>query len=178
METESTANVQQEKKGGDKKKRGPLIIALIVIALLVAVIVYLLLPKEEEKRNIVVTPDNVDQVIEQMAEAELTEPGYFEASMTNEWHFENGSSVSEDAYVANVANNTNDIFFDLVMAEDESDVIYQSPVIPLGSSLEQIALDKDLDAGTYDCVIIYHLVDEDQNTVSTVRVAVTVIVEG
>lgn len=154
--------------------------AIVIIGVLVGVIVYLLNPEEEqqEKRNVVVTPDNVEEVVDNMISAEFVEPGYFETSMTNIWHFSDGAAVSEDAYVQNVVGNTNDIYFDVVLADDEEHFIYKSPVIPRGSSLEQIALDEDLDAGTYDCVMIYHLVDEDQNTISTLRIGITVIVEN
>jgi hypothetical protein len=163
-----------------------IIVVVAVIAVLGIVAFVMLRPKAEEstpveeakpgKRNVVVTPDNVDEVITQMAESEFVEPGYFETSMTNEWHFPEANSASPDAYVANVAGNTNDIYFDVVLAEDENRVIYSSPVIPIGASLKDLTLDAPLENGTYDCVVIYHLVDEDQNTVSTLRVTVTVII--
>lgn len=166
-----------ERKGG--KKRGIAIVVLIaVIAVLAGVIIYLLMPKDEEKRNVVVTKDNVDEIIEQMAEDEGTEAGYYTVTMNNEWHFKSGTDASYDAVVENSEMNTNDVYFDLFTADDESNVIYKSPVIPLGASLENITLDIDLDPGTYDCICEYHLVDEDQNTVSTLRVTVTVIIEG
>lgn len=130
------------------------------------------------KRGTVATPDNIDSILESMANAELVEPGYYSTSMTNEWHFADGDAVSEDAFVENLPENTNDIYFDVVLAADESKVIYASPVIPRGSQLEQIALDEHLDAGTYDCVLIYHLIDEDQNTVSTLRIGITVFVQS
>lgn len=98
--------------------------------------------------------------------------------MNYEWHFATGDTVSEDAYVENLATNTNAVYFDLFLLEDEENAIYQSPVIPLGSSLENVLLDTLLEAGTYDCVAVYHLIDEDQNTLSTLRVTVTVIIEG
>jgi hypothetical protein len=44
--------------------------------------------------------------------------------------------------------------------------------------MDNIQLDTPLDAGTYDCVMIYHLVDEDQNTVSELRVGLTITVEN
>jgi hypothetical protein len=80
--------------------------------------------------------------------------------------------------VENVEKNTNDVYFDILLAEDESHVIYQSPVIPRGGHIEKIALDEDLEPGTYDCICVYHLIDEDQNTISTLRVTLTIIVEG
>jgi hypothetical protein len=178
METQNAQNTVEEKKGGDNKKgKGPLIVAIIVIAILAAIIAYLLWPKEE-KRNVIVTEDNVDQVLEDAAKTPYVEPGYYTVTMNNEWTFADGASVSNDAIVENKEENTNDVYFDVVLADDESHVIYQSPVIPRGGKLQSIALDEDLDAGTYDCICIYHLVDDDQNTVSTLRVTLTIVVEG
>jgi len=188
-------------KGGNKGLIIGIIVAVAVILALVIVIIILIksrkdteepaqavaganvaAPVEEneniEKRSVVVTKENVDQIIEQMEETEFIEPGYFEASMTNTWHFDNGEAVSEDAYVANVVNNTHDVYFDLVLAENEEQVIYASPVIPRGGELDQISLDTPLEAGSYDCVVIYHLIDENQNTISTLRVGVTVVIGG
>lgn len=174
----STANSNQAEKKGRKKTAG-IIILVVVILVLVGVILYLLLRKpEEEQRNVVVTPDNVEDVLKQMEDEDFVDPGYYTVTMSYDWHFATGDAVSSDAYVENMAENTNAVYFDLFLASDEENAIYKSPVIPVGSSLQDIALDQKLDAGTYDCVAVYHLVDDDQNTISTLRVTVTVIVEG
>lgn len=144
------------------------------------VITYLLMsrtPVEEERRNVVVTPDNVEEVIQQMEEEEYVAPGYYTVTMDFDWHFASGDAVSSDAYVENAVENTNAVYLDLFLLEDEENAIYKSPVIPVGSSLSDIALDTPLSAGTYDCVAVYHLVDDDQNTISTLRVTVTVTVD-
>lgn len=164
-----------------EKKSKKIIIAgiLVIIALFAVIVVLLMKGKEEEpKRNVVVTKENAEEVLDDMMNQDYIEPGYYSASMSTTWHFATGDAVSEDAYVENVPENTNDVYFDLVLAENEEEVLLKSPVIPRGSELNDIALDKSLSAGTYDCVLIYHLVDEEQNTVSTLRVGVTVIVEG
>lgn len=134
-------------------------------------------PKEEQ-RNVVVSPDNVEEVIAQMEDKDFVEPGYYTVSMNYDWHFPSGNAVSSDAYVENSTDNTNAVYFDLFLASDEEKAIYKSPVIPVGSSLHDIAFDTRLDAGTYDCIMVYHLIDDDQNTISTLRVTVTVIIEG
>ena len=154
-------------------------VGVVVIIALLGVIIFLIVGRdkeEPEKRNVVVTQDNVDEVVEEMAEAPTVETGYYEASMNTTWTFATGSDVSEDAYVANVEGNTNDVYFDVVLAEDENQVLYKSPVLPRGSELENIALDTPLDAGTYNCVCIYHLIDDNQKTLSTVRVGITIVV--
>lgn len=175
------SNEPTGQQGKGKKNKLLIIAAIIIIIVLLAVIAFLLLGRKEEeepKRNVVVTKENAEEVLDDMMNQDYIEPGYYSASMSTTWHFATGDAVSEDAYVENVPENTNDVYFDLVLAEDEEDVLLKSPVIPRGSELNDIALDKSLSAGTYDCVLIYHLVDEDQNTVSTLRVGVTVIVEG
>ena len=128
----------------------------------------------------VVNEENVAQLTEQMvSEAqEYVEPGYYTVNMNTHWHFLKGDAVSEDARVDNLEENTHDVYFDVYLLEDEEEPVYQSPVIPRGAFLEHIALDTPLDAGTYDCVCIYHLVDEDQETLSTLRVAFQITVES
>jgi hypothetical protein len=153
---------------------------VVIVALLVTVIV--LLSKQEEsvtaetkKRNVVVTPDNVEEVLQQLDEADKTTPGNYTVTMNTTWNFTDGSSASDNAYVENSVSNTNDVYFDITLADTEEN-IYSSPVIPVGSHLEDITLDKELDDGTYDCVVTYTLVDDDQNPISTVRVALTIVI--
>ena len=163
-----------------------IVIGSVVIVVLSGVIVALILRGKEDagqgedadKRSMVLTESNEEEVVGEMTDKDYIAPGYYNAQMTNEWHFANGEAESEDAYVINDAGNTNDVYFDVVLAEDESKVIYKSPVIPRGGELQGIKLDETLAAGSYDCVLIYHLVDKEQNTISTVRVGITIIVGG
>ncbi len=154
----------------------------IIIVLLVVVIILLGRgqeePQEETRRNVVVTQENAEAVAEEMVNRDYVAPGYYASKMTTTWHFSSGDAISEDAYVENDADNTNDVYFDVFLSSDESTPILESPVIPIGAKMENIALDTVLDAGTYDCIMVYHLVDEDQNTISTLRVGFTIIVEN
>lgn len=163
---------------GKKKGKIAIIICIVIIAVLIGVIAFLLHKKEEPKRNVVVTEENAEEVAAQLAEEEYTEPGYYTVNMATEWHFSKGDAVSSDARVDNVVGNTNSVYFDLFVAGDEEEPIYSSPVIPVGSFLENIALEKPLEKGTHDCVVVYHLVDDDQETISTLRVTVKLIVES
>ena len=178
--------IQGEKKGGTRgiKIAGAVLLSAVFLSMAGAII-YLTTTRqpeeEEERRNVVVNQDNVEEVINQMeqrASEELAAPGYYTVKMNYEWRFATGDAASENAYVENVVTNTNAVYLDLFLAEDEENAIYKSPVLPLGSSLQNISLDTPLEAGTYDCVAVYHLVDDDQKTLSTLRVTVTVIVEG
>ena len=171
-----------------KKRKGGLVIGIavgVVIVALIGVIAYLLITRnaqpEPEKRNVVVTQDNAEQVYEEinkMDENSSVAPGYYTVTMNPTWHFKSGSETSYDAVVENVENNTNDVYFDIVLESDEDHVLYKSPVIPRGGKLTDIALDEQLSVGTYPCVVIYHLVDENQNSLSTLRVTLSIVIEG
>lgn len=174
-------------QGQEKTKKGGMWIGIaagIIIIILVAVIIFLILSRnvepEKERRNVVITPENVERVLQELEESseqESVAPGYYTVTMNPTWHFMSRDAVSEDAVVVNAEANTNDVYFDVVLKEDEEKIVYKSPVIPIGGRLEGIALDEPLEAGQHDCVVIYHLIDEEQNTLSTLRVAITIVVE-
>ena len=97
--------------------------------------------------------------------------------MTEKWTFENGSAVSADAYVENRVYNQNTVYFTITRSDDGS-VIYKSPYLPVGSSLENIKLDTSLNAGVYDTVLTYHLVDEGNQELSTVSVSLVITIKN
>ncbi|MBE5871407.1 MAG: hypothetical protein E7294_09130 [Lachnospiraceae bacterium] len=185
MANESEKQNQSPKKGG----KVAIVVGIVVIIALLGVIVFLLLKEqkledqvaekqETPKRDVVVTQDNVDEVVDDMVNQEYVEPGYYSVSMSTEWHFETGEVASNDAFVENVPENTNDVYFDVFLKEDESTPILQSPVIPRGGKMESIKLDTPLEKGTHDCVMVYHLIDENQNTVSTLRFGFKIVIEN
>lgn len=167
-----------EQKG--KKTKILLLIGLIVIVALVTVIIFLIMNKSEDepKRNVVVTKDNAEEVADDMLNQEYVEPGYYTVKMETDWHFSKGDAISDNARVDNLAENTNDIYFDVFLQENETEPIYKSPVIPRGGYLENIALDASLNQGIHNCIIIYHLIDDEQATISTLRVAFTITVDS
>ncbi len=192
-----------EKKGGKGLVIGVTVSVLVIIVLLVIVIVLLMrnnnqaasealvdtpdteikadAPPEEEteqrRRNVLVTEENVAEIAASMEEEDFQVPGYYTATMNSTWHFPSGNEPSSDSYVENVVENTNDVYFDIFLADDSENPIYESPIMPRGSRLSAVALDTPLDAGTYDCILIYHLIDDQQNTISTVSFSITLIVE-
>lgn len=133
--------------------------------------------QDNSPRAVVVHEDTVEEQVEELLSQPPVQPGYYEASMTLDWVFPDGASPSSNAYVQNRESNTNDVYFDIQL-RDSRETIYESPIIPLGSYIDNITLDKDLDAGTYNCVIVYHLVDDNQQSISTLTMGLTVIVEN
>ena len=60
-----------------------------------------------------------------------------------------------------------------------SEPVYTSPVLPVGSHIENISLDKELKAGTYKAVLTYTLLSKDEtDSVGTLQMAVKIIVGG
>jgi hypothetical protein len=185
MEGKSETNAA--KRGGHR--RGLLIGGIIAICALLCVVGYMgwllthpaavPVPEEEDilSRSRLVTEDNVEEVVRAMEAPPTERPGAYEVTMTTDWNFPDGASISPDAFVENAVSNTNDVYFDLLL-EDTEEVIYESPIIPLGAKLTEIQLSKPLDAGTYPCVIEYHLVNSRQQTLGTLRMGLTIHVNG
>ena len=145
-----------------KKRRKIIIIALFVvlcIALIVCIVLLLSKPKEEKSdldRGFV-DETNTSTIMSEMGEK--VAEGMFECKMTTSWVFEDGKSESPNAYVANVENNLHTIYFD-VYDNSTDELLYSSPLIPVGSELRNIKLEKELAKGEYDAVVMYTLVDE------------------
>ena len=180
--------MSEEQNNKGKKRAGKVLIAvgLIVIIALLATIVVLLLRKKEEpvtpepavpERETLVTEENAEAVVEEMLNRDETIPKSYNVTMNTEWDFEDGSKPSSDAYVENSTENSTGVYFDVAIA-DTGETIFESPIIPVGESMSNIKLDKDLDAGTYDCVCTYHLVDDDGHTLTTLNVSVKINVRN
>lgn len=149
----------------------------IVLVAIIAVVIIFVQPNSTEKRNVVVSPENVNEIIAEMEEAAKTQPGQYEVTMNSTWEFESGDIASSNAYVENSTANSNAVYFDITLADSE-ETIFESPIIPVGSHLENITLDKDLEAGTYDCVLTYHLLDENDEPISKLNIAVTIVIHN
>lgn len=182
QEKEKSENQRKENKG----KYVLVSCALAIIVLLITIIVLLLKKNNDTninsneaisspKRNVIVNEENAEKVAEEILNQKTVAPGSYQVTMNSTWNFQDGTSSSDNAYVENATANTNAVYFDVQLSDSE-EIIYESPIIPVGSHLDDIKLDKDLDAGTYDCVLIYHLVDDKQNTLATLRMAIKVVV--
>lgn len=184
--------IEKNEKRNQKNNKVLIIVcvaAAIIIAVLIGVILSMMNSKnsvneteavgEKEKRPVVVVAENAEEVAEQILSQ--TEPVgiplSYQVTMNSTWEFENGKAESRNAYVANSEDNETAVYFDVVR-NDTQETIYQSPVIPVGQDLSSITLDTDLDAGNYECTLTYHLIDDEQNTLTTVNMWLMVSVEN
>ncbi|MBQ3545295.1 MAG: hypothetical protein IJA34_09960 [Lachnospiraceae bacterium] len=176
--------------GSGRLKRNVVPIILVIFLLISIGIIIILLTKDDDSKNnesttiietdksggrgTVVTEDNVSEILESQKDSGTTADGYYTTSMSIDWHFD--GLVSKDAYVANDTKNTRTVYFDLLL-KDTNEMIYSSPYIPVGAELKGVTLDKKLDKGTYETILVYHLVDEDEKEVSTLSISLTIFVK-
>ena len=166
---------------GTGGKKTVYVVGALVIVVLLAAVIYLLATRNQGaddgvvNRNIVVNEENVEQVLQELDEKEAVPPGYYEVTMNSTWRFASGDAPSDNAYVENAETNTNSVYFD-VEREDTGEVVYESPILPIGSHIENITLDGKLADGTYDCVLTYHLLDEENRSVDTLKMSVTLVI--
>ena len=121
-----------------------------------------------------VAESNADQIMSEMSEK--VEEGMFECMMSTSWTFEDAASASPNSYVANVERNQHALYFDVYESQTD-ELLYSSPILPVGSEIRNIKLDKQLSAGDYDAVVMYTLVNEAYEEVSTVGFRITITVK-
>ncbi len=165
------------------------ITALIIIIALIGIILGMMHSRnsvngiesseEKEKRPVVIVAENAEEAAEQILNQTEAEgiPMHYQVTMNSTWEFEDGASESKNAYVANSKDNETAVYFD-VIRNDTKETIYQSPVIPVGQDLSRITLDKDLDAGNYECTLTYYLIDDEQNILTTVNMWLMINIES
>lgn len=182
--------MSSRKDNTEKKNKNIIIIIIaalvIVIAVLIVCVVLLLTKRNEEQTpdsgNVTntsvldrgfVDADNIENIIDEMDEK--VGEGMFECKMTTAWTFDDGKSTAPNAYVANVENNLYTLYFD-VYEETTNELLYSSPMLPVGTEIANFKLDKELPAGEYDAVVMYTMVDENLEEVSSVGFKVTITV--
>ena len=121
-----------------------------------------------------VDENNADTIMSDLSEK--LEEGMFECRMSTHWTFEDAASASSNSYVANVESNQHALYFD-VYEDQTEELLYSSPILPVGSEIRGIKLDKELPAGDYDAIVMYTLVNEAYEEVSTVGFRVKISVK-
>ena len=167
---------QSEHSGGKGAVIAICVTAAAIIAFIAIVLVLVKPAEDTATRNTIVTPDNVDEVLADMAASDKVEQGTYEVTMNTSWDFPTGDSASSNAYVENATTNNNDVYFSVVRS-DTGETIFESPTIPVGSHIEDITLDSNLDAGEYACILTYHMLDKSGKETSTLDINLNITVD-
>ena len=127
-------------------------------------------------RGTVALPDNIDSVRDN-SDTIPSDANYYAVKMTNDWVFDTTDSPSRNVYVENSTLNNHTVYFDLVLPGTD-ELIYSSPYMPVGTFIDSITLETALSPGEYEPIVVYHLVDDDGNVLSTLSVKVTLRILG
>ena len=132
-------------------------------------------PEETDHREVLQVSDEPAEPADEKPEIARVPEGNFQVTMTTEWNYPDINTPAEDSYVENAKNNTLDTKLSVVLASDESVVLYESPLLPVGSYTAGIPMKTDLAPGSYDCVAIYTLyVPGSNDEAGSVRVGLTI----
>ena len=128
------------------------------------------------KRNYVVIDETVS--LSDVSEVAINSASSHDVKMNSTWTFSDGKAYSKDAFVENPSSNINTVYFD-VKVNGYAESIFTSPVLPVGSHIENITLDKALKAGTYNCTLTYTLLSKDgKESVGTLQMALKIIIQS
>jgi len=179
------ASAPDRTKAGVKKNKKELttkhvVLILGIVAIIAAaavIIVHLLRQKTQDapKSNVVgiVTEENVKEINESIKDK--VAKGMFETHMNTTWHFPDGKSASSNAVMGNASSNNYPFWFTIALADGE--IVFTSGIIPVGSEIAEIILDKELEAGRYDASVSINMVEEDGTPVeSNMGINVTLVI--
>jgi hypothetical protein len=176
--TAETGSSAVAKAGGLTTKHIVLILGALVIVCAAVIIAVLLLRAEKPAQGGVpiVDESNISDIMAEIDEKVAR--GMFETHMNTRWSFPDGKSPSSNAVMGNAPANNFSFWFTVTLA-DTGELVYTSSLLPVGSELESIVLDKDLDAGTYAAIVTIHMVDDEGAEVeSNMGINITLIVSG
>ncbi|MDR1321197.1 MAG: hypothetical protein LBK56_07190 [Gracilibacteraceae bacterium] len=144
--------------------------ALAIVCAAVVAVIVLTRPAADigEERtplgNLVIDDNNIEQI--QRDVEEKVARGMFRTYMTTTWTFPDGKSASSDAVMGNSDANAYPFWFEVTL-NDTDEVVYTSSLLPVGSVMKEIILDKDLEAGTYGAILTIYMVDENNEPVES-----------
>lgn len=107
-----------------------------------------------------------DSLSQEEIEANLNqqvEEGYINISMNASPVFEDGRAEGNLMIVNETVNRYPQQV--VINRNDTGETIYTSAAIPVGSKIAADALDVDLEAGSYDCTVMFHSLDPDTGAI-------------
>lgn len=172
----SKAAAKPSQKDKKSSKKTMILVGIIIVLLLIIiglVLAFLFLGKKDEDETVdkpmLITEENVDQVIGELEDSSADT--MFNCRMTYNWTA-NGKKC-KDAYVANTDYNHYPIYFE-VRDDNSQKIIYKSAEIPVGSEINGITLNQRLEQGTHPATVIYHLINDKGEEVSSTAFTINI----
>ena len=164
-----------------KKKVIIILIVIVVMAAAAGVIWWLCRHNEQSTENgigyesqavVVTDPDQLQSMMDQMTDDNSVALEYKNVATSQD-----GKNFA--CYLANSGKNKYDMFLTLFKDSEKKEQILLTKLIPPGSGLKKFTLDKKLDPGTYEGVLVLTQVKDDHKTIqSQTSVVYTLTVAG
>ncbi len=176
--------MQSETKKGLSTQAVVLIIVGILVISAAAVIIALILRPETVPLPTsapvtgaqVMTEENYVELGQETREK--VEKSMFMTHMNTTWRFEDGESASHNAVMGNHSSNNYPFYFTVTVKETD-EIVFTSGILPVGTQIASIVLEKDLDPGTYPALVNVHMIEENNEVVeSNTAVNITLEIEG
>jgi len=149
--------------------------ALVIICAAVITTVLLLRDKPAQSGTPVINESNLTNITGEIKEK--VAKGMFQTHMNTTWIFPDGKSASSNAVMGNAASNNYPFWFTVKLSET-GEIIYKSSLLPVGTQLAKIKLEKNLPKGTYPAVVNIHMIDENGAEVeSNMGINLKIVVE-
>jgi len=161
-ETKTTQAAAAPVKAGLSTQKVVLILGAVAIVCAAVVIAIFLLNQEDEGPGRYITAENVEEITRDIQEQ--VERGMFATYMNTVWSFPDSRSPSSNAIMGNSARNRYPFYFAVTLSET-GETIFESGLLPVGTRISQITLDKELAAGDYPAVVTIHMIDENDEPV-------------
>lgn len=167
-----------------------------IILVLIIVIILLLLTRccgdktnDGNRRNIVPIFSNdavetgpketmTDEQLQEMLD-KIVKDGYINICMNTEVIFSNGKSMGNMG-IENSEINIHPQVVQIYQTDENgeaTDLIYTSPMIPVGGRIEKDRLNVNLPKGKYSCIAYFHSVTEDGEILGTAGAMISVIIK-
>jgi hypothetical protein len=162
---------QQVSLQDDKKKKKKRVITILCLVLIILLLLFLLRSCTTQKNfetsgnaGLMYDKDATEGGWDEKDQQEIidelnkkVEEGYINISINTEPVFANGAAQGNLMIINDTVNNYPQVV--QIIRNDTQEVIYTSGGIPVGSKIEQAALDVNLPAGTYECTAMFHNAD-------------------
>jgi hypothetical protein len=169
---------------GVNSKQVVLILSVFILVAAAAVALILYLNRPEEVLPAVaptggvrmMTEENIREI--ELENQEKLDRGMFETYMNTTWLFPDGKSPSENAIMGNSTSNNYPFYFTITV-DNTGETVFTSGLLPVGSEISQVVLEKELAAGTYPATVRVNMVDEnDQPVESNMDFAIMLVIQS
>lgn len=165
----------------EQKKSKKKILIIVIFVVLIGVIGALgtVIYQLTNKQNQVQSQERAVSeglVVEENRDRKASE-ARFTTDMNMIWTFPSGSDTSNNAEIGNSASNLYECYFEVYLDNEEQTLLYSSPVLPVGSRIDELKLNQVLPDGSYEAICTYHILDDEdpEQELGTVSFAVSLM---